>query len=70
MMVYTEKIAPPERLPGSSEPSDGRQLERTINLSGKRVDANLKKLVTSAVRKIGKVASVTGFHKAPRHRSG
>ena len=48
MMVYTEKIAPPERLPGSSEPSDGRQLERTINLSGKRVDANLKKLVTKA----------------------
>jgi hypothetical protein len=67
MMVYMEKIAPPERLPGSREPSHERQLERTINLSGERVDASLKKLVTTAARTIGKVASVTGIHKTPRH---
>jgi hypothetical protein len=70
MMVYMEKIAPPERLPGSREPSHERQLERTKDLSGETVDASLKKLVTTAVRTIGKVASVTGIHKVPSHRSG
>jgi hypothetical protein len=70
LMVYMEKIAPPERLPGSREPSHERQPERAKDLSGERVDASLKKLVTTAVRTIGKVASVTGIHKAPRHRSG
>lgn len=70
MMVYMEKIAPPERLPGSREPSHEGQLERTINLPGETADASLKKLVTTAVRTIGKVASVTRIHKAPRHRSG
>lgn len=69
MMVYMEKIAPPEPLPGSSELSDGRRLERTVNLSGRIVDANLKKLVTSAVHRMASVTSVR-IHKAHRHRSG
>lgn len=70
MMVYMEKIAPPERLPGSREPSHERQFECTKDLSGERADASLKVLVTTAVRTIGKVASVAGIHKAPRHGSG